>query len=216
MTFGVALGDAAPFVGHNALLRWSTLQRVVGYYDDHDSYQKFWSEQHVSEDLAMALRLQRAGYRTRLAAYQDGFEEGISLQVRDEIKRWQKYAFGCNELIMHPLRLWPVRGPLTLTFLRFLFSSLPLAQKMGVCAYLGSYYAMAGALPMAVVNYFVTGWLDGYDGSYVDAFSVFLSLVVVFAALGNVALAALRYRLGQKSPLVAGRSSSAYPFYNLR
>ena len=156
----------------------------------------------------MALRLQWAGYRTRFAAYQDGFEEGISLRVGDEIKRWQKYAFGCNELILHPLRLWPVRGPFTLAFLKFLFSPLPLAQKIGVCAYLGSYYAMAGALPMAVVNYFVTGWLDGYDGSYIDAFSVFLSLAVVFAALGNIALAALQYRLGQKSPLVASRFSS--------
>lgn len=77
--FGVANGDVAPFVGHNAVLRWSALQDVV-FEEDGDI--KFWSESHVSEDFDMALRLQIKGYITRLAAWANGgFEEGVSLTV---------------------------------------------------------------------------------------------------------------------------------------
>jgi cellulose synthase/poly-beta-1,6-N-acetylglucosamine synthase-like glycosyltransferase len=77
--YGVANGDVAPFVGHNAILRWSALQDVA--YED-EGKTKFWSEPHVSEDFDMALRLQIKGYITRLAAWAgDGFPEGVSLTV---------------------------------------------------------------------------------------------------------------------------------------
>ena len=77
--YGVANGDVAPFVGHNAILRWSALQDVA--YEEDESI-KFWSESHVSEDFDMALRLQIKGYITRLAAWAgDGFQEGVSLTV---------------------------------------------------------------------------------------------------------------------------------------
>lgn len=77
--YGVANGDVAPFVGHNAVLRWSALQRVAFQEDDRI---KFWSEASVSEDFDMALRLQITGYITRLAAWAgDGFKEGVSLTV---------------------------------------------------------------------------------------------------------------------------------------
>lgn len=39
----------------------------------------------------MALRLQNSGYVVRMAAYQgDGFKEGVSLTVYDELARWEK------------------------------------------------------------------------------------------------------------------------------
>ena len=77
--YGVANGDVAPFVGHNAILRWSAVQDVAFVEDD---VTKFWSESHVSEDFDMALRCQIKGYITRLAAWAgDGFQEGVSLTV---------------------------------------------------------------------------------------------------------------------------------------
>jgi hypothetical protein len=40
----------------------------------------------------MSLRLQSAGYIIRLGAYYgDGFKEGVSLTVYDELNRWEKY-----------------------------------------------------------------------------------------------------------------------------
>lgn len=39
----------------------------------------------------MALRLQAESYIVRLAAYKDeGFKEGVSLTVYDELARWEK------------------------------------------------------------------------------------------------------------------------------
>lgn len=60
--------------------------------------EKFWSESNVSEDFDMALRLLGRGYDIRWATYsKGGFKEGVSLTVDDELNRWQKYAYGCNE-----------------------------------------------------------------------------------------------------------------------
>ncbi|KAL1844466.1 hypothetical protein VTK73DRAFT_2464 [Phialemonium thermophilum] len=200
ITYAVAAGDACPFVGHNALLRWRALQDAAAYVDE-DGYEKFWSESHVSEDFDMALRLQVAGYSLRYAAYTgDGFKEGVSLTVYDELARWQKYAYGCNELLFHPLRFWPVRGPFTPLFRRFLGSCIPLPKKVTICAYIGTYYAIAAAWSFAVANYFLTGWFFGYyDKYYLDSFAIYVSIVVVFTGLGNLSLAVLRYRLNEQS-----------------
>jgi cellulose synthase/poly-beta-1,6-N-acetylglucosamine synthase-like glycosyltransferase len=65
--FAVGNGDAAPFVGHNAFLRWKAMQAVR--FTDKDGRELFWSEAHVSEDFDMALRLQTAGFVVRLATY---------------------------------------------------------------------------------------------------------------------------------------------------
>jgi len=47
-----------------------------------------------------SLKLQNAGWRVRYATYcGDGFKEGVSLTVYDELARWEKYAYGCVCLI---------------------------------------------------------------------------------------------------------------------
>lgn len=90
--FTVANGDVAPFVGHNAILRWSALQEVA-YHCPDDGWEKYWSENTVSEDFDMALRLQTQGYVIRFGAYKkDGYKEGVSLTVYDELARWEKYV----------------------------------------------------------------------------------------------------------------------------
>ena len=72
-----ANGDVAPFVGHNAFLRWSALQEVAP--EEGDGRKQIWSESHVSEDFDMALRLLRKGYVVRWCTYANGgFEEGVS------------------------------------------------------------------------------------------------------------------------------------------
>ena len=84
--YTVSNGDVAPFVGHNAILRWEAVQQVS--YTDEDEYEKFWAENMVSEDFDMSLRLQCYGYIIRLAAWAgEGFKEGVSLTVYDELAR---------------------------------------------------------------------------------------------------------------------------------
>ncbi|KAI0439105.1 glycosyl transferase family group 2-domain-containing protein [Xylaria telfairii] len=204
ITYTVSIGDSVPFVGHNAILRWSAVQDAASYRDE-DGYEKFWSEYHVSEDFDMSLRLQCAGYSCRFASYTgEGFQEGVSLTVYDELARWEKYAYGCNELMFHPLRYWPTRGPITPLFRKFLASSIHLPKKMTICSYIGTYYAIGASWIITLFNYFLTGFFYGlYDKYYLDSFAIFVSVIVVFTGFGNVALAILRYRLNQKSLLGA-------------
>lgn len=199
--YTVSNGDVAPFVGHNAILRWSAIQQVSFF--DEDGYEKFWSESHVSEDFDMSLRLQVNGYIIRLAAWAgDGFKEGVSLTVYDELARWEKYAYGCNELLFHPIRFWPIRGPFTPLFRKFLFSNIRFTSKITIISYIGTYYAIGAAWIMTTANYFAIGWFNGYlDKYYIDSWKVWFSIVLVFNGLGNISLAVMRYRTGTHSLL---------------
>ena len=203
--FAVANGDVAPFVGHNAVLRWSAVQSIgyECYYGD--EREKFWSEDTVSEDFDMALRLQTAGYLVRLGAYQgDGFKEGVSLTVYDELARWEKYAYGCSELIFQPFRYWPTRGPFTKLFRRFICSGMPLASKFTIMAYVGTYFALGSSWILTFANYFLLGWFNGaLDHYYLSSWSIWFAIIIVFSGLGNVSLAVLRYRTGECSLIKA-------------
>ena len=200
--YAVSNGDVAPFVGHNAVLRWSALQEIA--YEQ-DGVEKYWSEETVSEDFDMALRLQIRGYIVRFASYtMDGFKEGVSLTVYDELARWEKYAYGCSELIFHPFRHWLTRGPFTSLFRMFMASNMPLPSKLTIMAYVGTYYAIASAWLLTLANYFLVGWLNGrLDHYYIDSFRIYVAIVVVFNGLGNLALAALRVRNKEQSLLPA-------------
>jgi len=197
--YTVSNGDVAPFVGHNAILRWAAIQQVS--YFDEDGYEKFWSESHVSEDFDMSLRLQCNGYIIRMGAWAgEGFKEGVSLTVYDELARWEKYAYGCNELLFNPMRMWFYRGPFTPLFRQFLFSNIRMTSKITIVSYIGTYYAIGAAWILTTVNYFVMGWFNGYlDKYYLDSWKVWFSLVIVFNGLGNISLAIMRYRIGDRS-----------------
>ena len=58
ISMGCANGEMAPFVGHNAFLRWSALQEAAFEDAGDNNKKKIWSEMNVSEDFDMALRLQ--------------------------------------------------------------------------------------------------------------------------------------------------------------
>jgi membrane glycosyltransferase len=94
-----ANGEVAPFVGHNAFLRWRALQDC-SFIDPWDKKEKIWSEENVSEDFDMAMRLIKGSWAIRWATYSNGgFKEGVSLTVDDELNRWQKYAYGTQCLL---------------------------------------------------------------------------------------------------------------------
>merc|ERR1711977_403494 len=117
-----------------------------------------------------SLRLQCNGYTIRLAAWAgEGFKEGVSLTVYDELARWEKYAYGCNELLFHPIRKWIYKGPFTPLFRTFLFSNIRFTSKITIISYIGTYYAIGAAWIMTTANYFAIGWFNGYlDKYYVD------------------------------------------------
>ncbi|KIP04001.1 hypothetical protein PHLGIDRAFT_94051 [Phlebiopsis gigantea 11061_1 CR5-6] len=201
ISLGCANGEVAPFVGHNAFLRWSAVQDAA-FVDPADGLTKIWSESNVSEDFDMALRLQLKGYIIRWATYSlGGFKEGVSLTCDDELNRWQKYAYGCNELIFNPMIEWWRKGPITKQLRTFIWSAAPVHYKISMSAYMFSYYGLAAAALLSILNYLLLGWGIEVDGYYLHSFEVWLACTVVFPIAGNVGFTLLEYRLGQRSLL---------------
>ncbi|KAL4246764.1 Glycosyltransferase 2-like domain-containing protein [Abortiporus biennis] len=200
ISFTCANGEVAPFVGHNAFLRWKAIQDAA-FVDPADNEEKIWSESNVSEDFDMALRLQMKGYIIRWATYsKGGFKEGVSLTVDDELNRWQKYAYGCSELLFNPLVQWFRRGPIAPQIHRFIWSGAPLHYKISMLAYMFSYYGIAGSITISVINYILLGFeIFPVDGFYLHSFEIWLATTVVFFGSGNVGFTLLEYRLGEKS-----------------
>ncbi|KAK9778119.1 hypothetical protein AB5N19_01659 [Seiridium cardinale] len=198
ISLAVGAGDTAPFVGHNAFIRWKALQFVALRKNGET---KFWSEEHVSEDFEITLRLQNAGFITRLATYDHGeFKEGVSLTASDELLRWEKYAYGVSELVFNPVYKWLWKGPFTMLFLKFLFSRMKICSKISILAYMGTYYAIAAALPTALANYLLFGWFDGdtLDHSYTLYWNTLCGTLFIFLITSPVCFAWYRHRIGQK------------------
>jgi hypothetical protein len=86
-----------------------------------------------------------------------GFKEGVSLTVYDELARWEKYAYGWNELVFHPFRYWFTRGPITPLFRKFLWSNIKVTSKMTIISYIFTYYAIASAIPLTLGKYSFNG-----------------------------------------------------------
>ncbi|KAJ5825580.1 hypothetical protein N7474_002718 [Penicillium riverlandense] len=194
--YGVGCGDVSPFVGHNAFLRWKALQSVE-FVDPKDGQTKWWSDAHVSEDFDISLRLQMQGMLVRLATYHNGgFKEGVSLTLYDELNRWEKYAYGCNELVFHPFYQWFYRGPVTRLFLRFLWSNMPITSKVTIISYIFTYYALAAGMLLATVNYFLVGLFNSeIDHYYLPSWGIWCSLVVVFNGFASIAFSMVRHQM---------------------
>ncbi|KAF9890520.1 hypothetical protein FE257_005925 [Aspergillus nanangensis] len=198
--YGVGSGDVSPFVGHNAFLRWKALQSIE-YEDPTDGLTKWWSDAHVSEDFDISLRLQMQGMVVRLATYHNGdFKEGVSLTLYDELTRWEKYAYGCNELVFHPMYQWVYKGPVTRLFLRFLWSNMPVTSKVTIIAYIFTYYAIGSGMLLATVNYVLVGLLNSdIDHLYLPSWGIWCSLVVVFNGFASVAFSMVRHQLKEET-----------------
>lgn len=200
ISMACANGEVAPFVGHNAFLRWSALQDAAFEDAGDDNKKKIWSEMNVSEDFDMALRLQLKGYTIRWATYSEGgFKEGVSLTCDDELNRWQKYSYGCNELIFNPLLKWWRVGPINKQLRIFLWSDAPVHYKVSMMAYMFSYYGLAAGALLSFMNYVILGLSFNVDGFYMHSFEIWLACTVVFPGAGNIGFTLLEYRLGQRS-----------------
>ncbi|KAL0953496.1 hypothetical protein HGRIS_004724 [Hohenbuehelia grisea] len=201
ITVACANGEIAPFVGHNAFLRWSAMQQAAF---EENGKKLYWSEAHVSEDFDMAMRLQVAGYIVRWATYSNrGFKEGVSLSADDELNRWTKYSYGCSELLFNPVRTWLWKGPIAKQIRHFLWSSAPIHYKISMLAYMFSYYGIAGSLVLGLVNYLILGMQVHIDNFYMRGFELWLACFVLFMLAGNISFTILEYRLGNKPLLSA-------------
>ncbi|CAD7697829.1 unnamed protein product [Ostreobium quekettii] len=195
-------GDMAPLVGHNVFLSWSAMKECA-YIDEADFQQKFWSENHVSEDFDMALRFQVKGFHGRYVTYTGpGFQEGVSLTVHDEIVRFKKYSFGASELLFNPFSQWR-KGPFSSQYLRYLASDTPWWSKVTVSAYLSSYLAISASWWLSLVHYFMYAWSDYWREEVVTSLDISVTVLVIFSGVALFGVALVRYRLGTTSLVAA-------------
>lgn len=207
----VSGGDATPFFGHNAFLRFSAITDVATLDDDGQTC--YWSEQHVSEDFELSLKLLSSGYSTRMVGYSEmQFQEGVCLTINEELKRWEKYAFGVSELIFNPLSQWLIKGPFTPLLRHFLSSSMDSSAKCSSIFYMGTYYGIGLSWILCVINYFLLGWCPGLVRSYyVDCLQVLISVSVIFGIKDAIVGPIVQYRLKEVS-LIRGFVNSINHF----
>lgn len=227
--YGVSNGDVAPFVGHNAILRWSAVQDVAF---EEDGVMKFWSESHVSEDFDIALRLQIKGYITRLAAWaNNGFQEGVSLTVSlmssspkllltesglrrtcsvAEICLWlQRAHVPSHSALDHtwsfhsPIQAisrfqhaYRIKGQHHLVHRNLLRYRCRLDHDGGQLLRYRLVQRMSVLPSLSTIHPLTLADIDKY---YVNSWNIWITLIIVFNGLGNIALAALRYRTGERS-----------------
>lgn len=191
----VSGGDTTPFFGHNAFLRFSALNDIAE--SGHDNLLKWWSEDHVSEDFEISLKLLSAGFSSRLVSYSNNeFLEGVSLTVYDEISRWEKYAFGVSELTFNPVTKWVKAGPFTPLFRNFLSSNMDMSAKCSSLFYMGTYFGIGLNWLMCLINYFLIGWFPMMVRQYyVDCLQILIAVTVIFSLKDAFVGPFVRYRL---------------------
>jgi len=90
----------------------------------------------------------------------------------------------------------------------FMTSNMPLASKITIMAYIGTYYAIGSAWVLTTLNYFLIGFFNGWlDHYYLQSFRVYFAIIFVFTILGNFALGILRYRI-EEGALIKGMAEN--------
>jgi len=91
------------------------------------------------------------------------------------------------------------KGPFTPLFIRFLGSNMKVSAKFTILGYIGTYYAIGAALPLSILNYFLTGWFaDTLDHSYLPSWDMLCGTLFIFLLISPIAFAWYRHRIGEK------------------
>ena len=110
-----------------------------------------------------------------------------------------RYAYGCNEIIFNPLIQWWYKGPISDQLKGFVWSQAPVHYKVGMMAYMFSYYGIAATTVGSILNYFLLGLAPQVDVFYLHSFETFLACTTVFPWLGTAGFTLLEYRIGHRT-----------------
>lgn len=190
--FSTALGDSAPLVGHNAFIRWKSLNEVK------ISEKIFWSEETVSEDFDLFIRLACTNKFGRYITYTGNeFQEGISLSYIDEVIKMKKFTFGACEMCFNPFKYWFTKGPLNKLLLNYLKAKyISWYQKINLCIYMSTYFAMAASFYYVIFEGISSIFFpDFYTKYMVRSFDIMLTCVVIFGCVCVFGEIILQWRL---------------------
>ena len=92
-------------------------------------------------------------------------------------------------------------APITKQLRTFVWSKAPIHYKIGMLAYMFSYYGIAAGFPLSLLNYLLLGLQLPVGGYYLRGFEIWMAVTLAFPVAGNVGFTLLEYRLGQRSLL---------------
>jgi hypothetical protein len=183
-------GDITPVVGHNIIMRRAALEELRE--DD-----EYWSEDKVSEDFDMCLRLHTADWYGKYVLYEDRpFQEGITLTYEDEMAKYVKFAYGVSETLFNPIKEWCSKSPLTRTFRQFILSDISISTKIGIFGYMMTYFAVGVCVPVAPAIVVAGCYVQDWETVLFDPFYPFITILVLFGILAPAANCAVKKRLG--------------------
>lgn len=192
--FSTQGGSPSPLVGHNAILRMKAL-REAGFVEG--GVFKYWSEDRVSEDFDLSMRLQTKDYFGRYIAYPDtDFGEGVTRTFQEEIQKLTKFAYGASEMMLNPVKQWFQKGLFTKTFKEYIFSrQITWYTKLHLCFYLSSYFAIALIPVKFLVNvgFIVAGFY--LQTIATTTYMILVQSVLIFSFVGPISLFVMRMRL---------------------
>jgi hypothetical protein len=78
-------------------------------------------------------------------------------------------------------------------------SNIKITSKFTIFGYIGTYYAIASAFPLTLMNYFLIGWFQGeLDPIYSESWKIFLGIIAVFQVISPFCFAIHRHRIGNE------------------
>jgi hypothetical protein len=89
-------------------------------------------------------------------------------------------------------------GPINPLIHKMFWSPTPAHYKIGMLAYMFTYYGIAAAFSLSLFNYLFVGWRVPSDAFYLEGLGVWLSVTIVFPVGGNISFCLLEYRLGHR------------------
>jgi len=189
-------GDICPLIGHNIMIRTSAFMEVTNI-KNREGYVEYWSENRVSEDFDLCLRLNAKGYYGRYICYANSeFREGVSLTYKDEMVKYSKFAYGASEILLNPIKSWRKEGIVTKSFKEFILSKeVVWTSRVLIYGYLMSYFSIGSSIILSPIVLIVSCYFKEWDIIFYDVFYGFIFLTLIFAVLNPMVTYILKIRL---------------------
>lgn len=162
-------GEPSPLVGHNAIIRTTTL-----YESQTNDRSTFWSENKVSEDFDFSFRSMIRGYYGVYATFAT-FQEGISFDLSAELLKMSKFSYGAVEMLCSK------------TYYRYILSgNVPWPAKVNITSYLFSYISLALAPIISMIILILSCYIKDLYSITVDPVMLMVTSFVLFSVLGPI------------------------------
>lgn len=199
-------GFPPPLMGHNCILRFSILEKLVctknDLYDNLNdkleiNYNNFniWNEDIVSEDFVLSIEMMINNYYGKYIYYDSGFQEGVTLNITDEINKFIKHTYGINQIVFYKFNEFLSKGIIKHQFINFIFSNnINFSTKFGIISYINTYYTFIIS-PFIYIIYLYLKIFNINSTFLINPNKVLVNIFILFYILNIILNISLKYDL---------------------